>query len=52
MVMPFVANIVTYNYYLPDSVEQVEKYTFDDFVKTMMNIDFSNYIVTVVKNKE
>ena len=52
MVMPFVANIVSYNYCYPDSVEQVEKYNYDDFVKTIKELDFSNYTVIKIKNKE
>lgn len=51
-VMPFVNNIVMYNCDYPDSVEQVMSYTYDDFVKTIKEIDFSNYSVGVIKNKE
>ena len=51
-VMPFVNNIVIYNCDYPDSVEQVMSYTYDDFVKTIKEIDFSNYSVGVIKNKE
>ena len=51
-VMPFVNNIVMYNCDYPDSVEQVMSYTYEDFVKTMKEIDFSNYSVGVIKNKE
>ncbi len=51
-VMPFVNNIIMYNCDFPDSVEQVMSYTYEDFVKTMKEIDFSNYCVGVIKNKE
>ena len=50
MVMPFVNNIITYNCDYPDSKEQVDGYTYEDFVKTMKEIDFSNYTVTAIKN--
>lgn len=49
MVMPFVDNIVSYNYHHPDSKEQIDGYTYEDFVKTMKEIDFSNYTVTVIR---
>ena len=49
MVMPFVNNIITFSCDYPDNKEQVESYTYDDFVKTMKDIDFSNYTVTVIR---
>ena len=52
MVMPFVSNYITYNYPYVDSIEQVNKYSFEDFVNTMKEIDFSNYAITIIKNKE
>ena len=52
MVMPFVSNYITYDYPYTDSIEQVNKYSFEDFVNTMKEIDFSNYTITIIKNKE
>lgn len=52
MVMPFVNNIVIYDYHYPDTKEQIMGYTYEDFIKTMKDIDFSNSTVTVIKNKE
>lgn len=52
MVMPFVNNIVIYDYHYPDTKEQIMGYTYEDFIKTMKDVDFSNSTVTVIKNKE
>lgn len=51
-VMPFVNNIIMYNCDYPDSVEQIMSYTYEDFVNTIKNLDFNNYSVGVIKNKE
>lgn len=51
-IMPFVSNIVEYNYPYPDKVSDIEKFSYKDFVDTMKKIDFSNCVVTYIKNKE
>ena len=51
-VMPFVNNIIMYNCDYPDRVEQIMSYTYEDFVNTIKNLDFNNYSVGVIKNKE
>ena len=51
-IMPFVSNIVEYNYPYPDKVSDIEKFSYDDFVHTMKELDFSNVTVTYIKNKE
>ena len=51
-IMPFVSNIVEFNYPYPDSVNDIETFTYDDFVKTIKSLDFSNYTVTNIKNKK
>ncbi|MBQ3511964.1 MAG: insulinase family protein [Bacilli bacterium] len=51
-IMPFVSNIVEFNYPYPDTVNDIENFTYDDFVKTIKSLDFSNYTVTNIKNKK
>ena len=51
-VMPFVNNIIIYKCDYPDTVEQVMDCSFEEFVNTIKNLDFSNYSVGVIKNKE
>ncbi len=51
-IMPFVSNIVDFNYPYPDEVSDIEAFSYDDFVKTIRSLDFSNYTVTTIKNKE
>lgn len=51
-IMPFVSNIVEYNYPYLDKVSDLEEYTFEDFVKYIKGLDFSNCTVTTIINKE
>lgn len=51
-IMPFVDNVVSFNYPYLDSVSDIEDLSFDDMVKTMRMLDFSNNTVTIIKNKE
>lgn len=51
-IMPFVSNIVEFNYPYPDTVNDIEEFSYDDFVKTIKSLDFSNYTVTNIKNKK
>lgn len=51
-IMPFVNNIVQFDYPYPDKVSDIEAFSFDDFVKTMKDLDFSHSTVTIIKNKE
>ena len=51
-IMPFVSNIVEYNYPYLDKVSDLEEYTFEDFVKYIKELDFSNCTVTTIINKE
>ena len=52
MIMPFINNIVIYDYPYLDSVKDIERLNYDDYVKTIKNVDFSNYIEVTIKNKE
>ena len=51
-IMPFVSNIVEFNYPYPDKVSDIEEFSYEDFVKTIKSLDFSNSTVTIIKNKE
>lgn len=51
-IMPFVSNIVEFNYPHPDKVSDIEEFSYEDFVKTIKCLDFSNSTVTIIKNKE
>ena len=44
-IMPFVSNIVEFNYPYPDTVNDIEEFSYDDFVKTIKSLDFSNYSI-------
>lgn len=51
-IMPLVDNIVNFHYPYPDTKEDIEKFSYEDFVSTMKSLDFSNYTVTSIKNVE
>lgn len=51
-IMPFVSNIVEFNYPYPDTIKDIEDFNFEDFVSTIRSLDFSNSTVTIIKNKE
>ena len=48
---PFIENIVTFNYYKLDSIEDITKLNFKEYKKTISNIDFSTYSICVLKRK-
>jgi predicted Zn-dependent peptidase len=48
----FLDNILTFNYYENDKVEDIENMTFNDYQKVINNLDFSNYVITYLKKKE
>lgn len=51
-IMPFVSNIVEFNYPYPDKVSDIEEFNYKDFVETIKILDFSHSTVTIIKNKE
>lgn len=52
MVSPLINNIVYYNYPYLDEVKDIEKLTFNEFVSTIKSLDFSNYSIIHIKNKD
>ena len=49
-IMPFVENIVKFNYPYLDTVKDIEVFNYDDFINTIKSLNFSNYTTTVIKN--
>ena len=52
MIIPFVDNLIIYDYPYLDTVEDIENLSYDDFVNTIKNIDFSNYSCLTIKNEK
>lgn len=48
-IMPFVDNVVSFNYPYLDSISDIENLSFNDMVNTLKSIDFSNYTVTIIE---
>lgn len=51
-IMPFIENIITYNYPYLDEVKDIERLNYRDFNKYIKGLDFSNYIELIVKDKK
>ncbi|MBE6159808.1 MAG: insulinase family protein [Lactobacillales bacterium] len=51
MIKPFFDNILNYNYYELDKIEDIEKQNFDDYKKMINDIDFNNYCITKMIRK-
>lgn len=52
MIMPFVDNLVNFNYPYLDTIEDLEKMTFKKFKDAIESLDFSNYTIIHIKEKE
>lgn len=50
VILPFVDNLVTFDYPYPDTKEDIEKFSYDDLIKVIKQLDFSNYTVVTIKN--
>lgn len=51
-IMPFVSNIVEFNYPYPDTVSDIEAFSYEEFVEMIKSLDFSHCTTTVIKDKE
>jgi len=51
-ILPFIDNVVSIKYPYMDNIKDLEELSFEDFKKAIKRIDFSNYIITVIKDKE
>lgn len=47
-IFPFVDNIVDFNYPYVDTVEDVEAFTYEDFINTIKKLEFSNYSINTI----
>lgn len=46
IIKPFFDNILNYNYYELDKIEDIEKQNFEDYKKMINNLDFSEFCIT------
>ena len=51
-IMPFIDNVVSLKYPYMDDIKDLEHLKFEDFKKAIKQIDFSNYSITIIKDKE
>ena len=52
MIFPFINNVIDFDYPYVDKIEDVEKTNISSFEKAIKKLDFSNYIVTIIKEKK
>ena len=49
---PFIDNVLYYDYPYMDKISDIENMNYNEFVKSMKELDFSNYTITRVVNKK
>ena len=52
MMMPFVNNVVDFHYPYLDTVEELEKLTYQDYISSIKKIDWSNYTIITIKDRK
>lgn len=52
MIIPFIDNIVNFDYPYLDNINNLNELEFKDYVKAIRELDFSNYTVTHIKEKK
>ena len=51
-ILPFVDNVVDFNYPYVDTIEDIEDFNFDDYVNMIKKLDFSNYSINIIVDPE
>lgn len=51
MLLPFLDNVITFNYFDIDKVEDIEEETYEDFIDIINSLDFSNYCIIKMLKK-
>ncbi len=51
VVLPFVDNIINFNYPFMDTIEDIKAFNFDEYKKFIKNLDFTNEVFITIKNK-
>lgn len=49
IIKPLIENITTFDYYDIDTIEQIEKYNFSNFVNQIKSLNFDNYVITKIE---
>ncbi|MBR2828311.1 MAG: insulinase family protein [Bacilli bacterium] len=52
MMMPFVNNVVDFHYPYLDTVDELEKLTYQDYVSSIKKLNWSNYTIITIKDKK
>lgn len=50
MILPFVDNVIIYQYPYLDTVSDIQRLTYSHYVKAIKQLDFSHYTITIIKN--
>ena len=52
VVIPFIDNIIDFDYPYMDKIEDIKSFNFKEYKEFIKKLDFSNEVVTTIKNKE
>ena len=52
VVMPFIDNIIDFDYPYMDKIEDIKEMNFKEYQKYIKELDFSNEVISTIKNKE
>lgn len=51
MLLPFVENIANFHYPYPDTKEDIEAFSFDDFREMISSLNFNHFTIITIKNE-
>lgn len=52
MIMPFIDNVINFNYNHIDEIKDIESFTFDDYKNIISSLDFNNFCTTKMIKKQ
>ncbi len=52
VVMPFIDNIIEYDYPYMDKIEDIKEFNFEEYIEYIKRLDFSNETFITIKNKD
>jgi len=51
-IIPFIDNVISFDYPFMDTVDDVNNFSFEEFINVIKNINFSNYSIIKIENEK